>query len=135
MDQKIKTLQIIHLAICAGTTLAYIILGDVVLDMMKVPVINGESVVYIVLPIMAILLATSLFRSQLKKVDNRLKMEDNMAIYQTASIIRWAILEGAALIILFLRPDFIIFGILVIIYLFSLRPTEARIKKDLQYMN
>ncbi len=133
MEQKIKALKTIHLAICAGTILAYIILGDTVIDMMKFPVINAESVVYLVIPIMAILVGTSLFRTQLKKADKQLKIEDNLGVYQSASIIRWAILEGAALLILFLKPDFIIIGILVIIYLISLRPTEDRIKRDLQY--
>ncbi len=40
-----------------------------------------------------------------------------MAIYQTAAIVRWAILEGAAFIILILKEDFILFGILIVLYL------------------
>jgi hypothetical protein len=59
-----------------------------------------------------------------------LKLEDKLPVYQTASIIRWAILEGVAFIILILKPDFLIFGILVIIYLIFLRPTEEKITND-----
>ncbi|PBJ06831.1 hypothetical protein BSF42_40060 [Flavobacterium sp. ACN6] len=39
--------------------------------------------------------------------------------------------KGAAFLILLLKPDFILFGILVIIYLIFLRPTEERINNDL----
>lgn len=44
---------------------------------------------------------------------------------------RWAILEGAAFLILFLKPDFVLFGLLIIIYLIFLRPTEERVNNDL----
>lgn len=132
MTEKIKTLQIIHLAVCAGTILAYFLLGELSIEKLKnIPVIDSSSIVYIFIPILAFVLSTFLFKSQLKQIDPKLKTEDKLPVYQTASIMRWAVLEGAAFLILFLKPDFILFGILIIIYLIFLRPTAEKINNDL----
>lgn len=132
MNEKIKTLQIIHLAVCAGTILAYFFVGELSIEKLKnIPTINSSSAIYLFIPVLAFVLSTFLFRSQLKQIDPKLKSEDKLPIYQTASIMRWAVLEGAAFLILFLKPDFILFGILIILYLAFLRPTEDRINNDL----
>ncbi|MFH6994685.1 MFS transporter [Flavobacterium sp. FlaQc-48] len=132
MTEKIKTLQIIHLAICAGTILAYFFIGELSIEKLKnIPVIDSSSIVYVFIPVLAFVLSTFLFKSQLKQIDPKLKTEAKLPIYQAASIMRWAVLEGAAFLILFLKPDFVLFGILIIIYLIFLRPTEERINNDL----
>ena len=131
MTEKIKTLQIIHLALCAGLIIAYFVIGEISVEKLKtIPIIDASSIVLAILPFLAIIMANFIFKSQLKQVDRKLKLEDKLPVYQTASIIRWAILEGVAFIILILKPDFLIFGILVIIYLIFLRPTEERISSD-----
>jgi hypothetical protein len=131
MTDKIKTLQIIHLAVCAGTAIAYFIIGDLSIEKLQIPAINSSSVIYLAIPVFAFILSTYLFKSQLKQIDPKLKIEEKLPVYQTASIMRWAVLEGAAFLILILKPDFILFGILLIIYLAFLRPTEERINNDL----
>ncbi|MFH7000037.1 MFS transporter [Flavobacterium sp. FlaQc-57] len=132
MNEKIKTLQIIHLAVCAGTILVYFFVGELSIEKLKtIPSINSSSAIYLSIPVLAFVLSTFLFRSQLKQIDPKLKTEDKFPIYQTASITRWAILEGAAFLILFLKSDFVLFGVLIIVYLVFLRPTEERINNDL----
>jgi hypothetical protein len=132
MTEKIKTLQIIHLAICAGTILVYFFVGELSIEKLKnIPSIDSTSAVYVFIPVFAFVLSTFLFKSQLKQIDPKLKLEAKFPIYQAASIMRWAVLEGAAFIILFLKPEFVLFGILIIIYLIFLRPTEERINSDL----
>lgn len=131
MTEKIKTLQIIHLAICAGTILAYYFVGEISIEKLKVPELSTVEILYTLIPILAYVISTFLFKSQIKQIDPKLKLEDKLPLYQVASIMRWAILEAAAFLVLFLSPDFIIFGILIIIYLIFLRPTEERIKNDL----
>lgn len=132
MTEKIKTLQIIHFAICAGTILVYFFIGEVSIEKLKtIPTIDSTSAVYIFIPVFAFVLSTFLFRSQLKQIDPKLNIEGKLPIYQAASIMRWAVLEGAAFLLLFLKPDFILFGILIIIYLIFLRPTEEKINSDL----
>lgn len=135
MSDRIKTLQIIHLAICTGTIVAYYILGDLSIEKLQIPVIDSSSAIYIVIPVLAFVLSSFLFKSQLKQINPKLKLEEKFPIYQTASILRWAVLEGAAFLILILNPDFILFGILILIYLIFLRPTAERIDNDLSDTN
>jgi hypothetical protein len=135
MTEKIKALQIIHLGICAGTIIAYYIIGDLTLESLNIPSIDSSSIVYLIIPVLAIVLSSILFKTQLKQINPKLKLEDKLPIYQTASIMRWAVLEGAAFLILFLKPEFILFGILLILYLIFLRPTEERITNDLSNNN
>ena len=132
MTQKIKTLQIIHLAICLGVSLAYVFAGDIFTKEFKLPNIDTSSIFYVVVPIIGIGLSNFLFKSQLKKIDSKKKLEENLPLYQSASIIRWAILEAAAIFVLFSNPDFVLIGVILIVYLISLRPTEDRIKTDLE---
>ena len=131
MNEKIKTLQIIHFALCAGLIVAYFVIGEISVEKLKkIPTIDSSSIVFAIIPLLAFILSSLLFKSQLKQVDPKLKLEDKLPFYQTASIIRWAILEVAAFILLILKPDFLIFGILIIIYLIFLRPTEEKIIND-----
>ncbi len=132
MSQKIKTLQIIHLAICAGIIVAYIALGQISIDTLTILSIDSSEIIYAAIPILAFVMSNFVFKSQLNQADPKLKPEEKLPIYQTASIIRWAILEGAAFMLLILKPDFLIFGILIIAYLVFLRPTEERINNDFQ---
>ena len=127
MNEKIKVLQIIHLAICAGTVIAYLFIGQLSIESLKIEFIDSSDLIYFAIPILAFFLSNFLFQSQLKQVDVKLKPEENLPIYQTASIIRWAILEGSALFILFLKQDLLILGILIIVFLLFLRPTEDRV--------
>lgn len=132
LAQKIKTLQTIHLAICAGMAAAYLFAGNLSIDKLTVPTIDSGSGIYLAIPIAAFFLGNFLFKSQLKQAGVRATLEEKMPVYQTASIIRWAILEGAAFVILLVKPEFVLFGIGIILYLIYLRPTEEKIKRDLQ---
>ena len=131
MTEKLKTIKTIHLAICAGVIIAYFMIGDLSsLENLKMPSIDKASVIYLLIPISSIFLSNLLYKSQVKNIDSKLKLEEKIPFYQTASIIRLAVLEGAAFLILFLKPDFLIFGILIIIYIIFLRPTETQFRKD-----
>ncbi|MFH6969925.1 MFS transporter [Flavobacterium petrolei] len=131
MNEKIKVLQIIHLAICAGTVIAYLFIAQLSIENLKIETTDSSDLIYFAIPISAFLLSNFLFKSQLKQADPKLKPLDNLPIYQTASIIRWAILEASALLILFLKQDLLLLGILIIVYLVFLRPTEDRIVSEL----
>lgn len=132
MQEKLKTLKIIHLAICGGVLLAYILLGQITsFEALKLPVIDNDAIVFLIIPFAAFSVSHLLFKMQLKKANPKLTLEENLPVYQTASIIRWAILEGAALVLLILKKEFILFGILLIVYLITIHPTEDRVKRDL----
>ena len=133
MAEKLKIIKIIHLAICAGVIFAYILLSDLsVLADLKLPVIDASSYIYLMIPVIAIFAGNYLYKFQSKKVDSNLKLEDKIPFYQTATIMRLALLEGAAFLILFVKPDFIVFGILIILYIIFIRPTENQFRKDFE---
>src|SRR5690606_34264139 len=88
--------------------------------------------------VIAILLARFLFRRQLKKINaTGISLSQKMIAYRKANITRWAILEGAAMlvIVLFLLTNqwLIIFIVLALLFIFyTSRPTAPNIANDLQ---
>lgn len=132
MTEKLKSLKLIHLGICIAIIMVYIFVGQFTLEQLKGQEIDSEDLVYLAIPIAAFFLSNFMFKSQLKQVDSKASLEENFPAYQTASIIRWAILEGAAFFILLMKPDLLIFGILIILYLAFLRPTEEKMSSDIQ---
>ncbi|KOP37902.1 MULTISPECIES: hypothetical protein [unclassified Flavobacterium] len=69
MTETIKTLQIIHLAVCAGTIVAYFFLGELSVEKLNIPNIDSSSLVYVFIPVLAFVFSTFLFKSQLKQID------------------------------------------------------------------
>lgn len=133
MKEKIKTLQIIHLALTAGVAIAYFfLLNKNAISNFKIPTIDANSVVFALIPVIAIVLSNFMFKNVLSKIDSNLNFEIKLGVYQTASIIRWTILEGAALVLLLLKRDFFIFGIIIIVYLLAIRPTEDKVNSELK---
>lgn len=132
MNQKLKNLQIIHLSICAGVILGYVILGDFSPEVLQMTIVDSNSIIYAIIPLIAFVFSYFIFRSQINKIDAKVSFDEQFPLYQTASIVRWAILEGAAFVLLILKKDFILFGILLIVYLLLLFPSEFKVKSDLE---
>ncbi|REH46431.1 hypothetical protein C7448_108102 [Tenacibaculum gallaicum] len=133
MDQKIKTLKIIHLALVAGVTLAFTILGD--FKIMFNMVIDNSSLLYAFIPAIAYVASNFMFKNMLRKVQKDASNEEKLAIYQSASIARWAIIEGACFLILILKPDFLLLGVILLIYLILLTPKKTQIVETLGIRN
>ncbi|WP_034057601.1 hypothetical protein [Lacinutrix jangbogonensis] len=136
MKQKIKLLQIIHLALCAGVIIAYVIIHNInpILDIFNFSEISSEDYFYIAIPVIAFVISNTIYKLILKTGNKNAAEDFNFHVFQFASIARWSILEGSAFIILFLKPKFILFGILIVIYLILLRPTEERFKNDINLL-
>lgn len=132
MTEKIKPLQIIHLGICMGTILIYGIIGYLFVGTIHVTDIPVESLFYILIPLAAVLLSNFMYKTLVKKIGNQTDSDAQYSSYQSASILRWAILEGGALVILFLTPQILVFGFLLIAYMIFLRPTSERMNVDMQ---
>ena len=133
MLQKIKTLKIIHLALVGGVTLAYFLIGDFE-NILNIQIDNA-SLIYSFIPALAYVLSNFVFRNALNKITKDSTNDEKFAIYQTASIIKWAILEGACFLILLLKPDFILFGVILLFYLILLAPKEDKIFQLLKIKN
>ncbi|GGG44225.1 MFS transporter [Bizionia arctica] len=132
MKEKIKTIKIIHLALCLGLIIIYAIVGDInSLINFSFENLNGTNSLFLLIPIFAYLLSNFLYNRQLKNIDPNLSLEEKFPFYQSASLIRWAVIEGAAFLLLFLNKDFMFYGMLLILYLLFIRPTEDNIKMAL----
>ncbi|AXO81576.1 MFS transporter [Olleya aquimaris] len=136
MQEQLKIFKIIHIALVVGLIMAYFILGNLSdFSQLKMPEINNENMIYLAIPIVAFLLSNLLFKRLVSKIESNLSLKQKLVAYQSASIVRYAILEGAAFVILIIFPEFIVFGILLIVYMALLRPTEQRIKRDLHILD
>lgn len=131
MKEKLQPLKIIHIALCLGITLAYFFLGDLqTFEFLNVPKIDSTSFIYLLIGFSAIFLGNMVYNRQLKAVDPKSKLEERLAPYMTASIVRWAILEGAAFLILFLKKEFLVVGLFLIVYMIFTRPSLEGMKRD-----
>lgn len=129
MKQKIRTLKIIHFALIAGVTTAYI-LNDT-FSSFRFPELNLENMKYLIIPVVAYFLGNFLFRNSIKNIDKNLKLEQKFAQYQSASLIRWAVIEGACFLLMFTLVELQFLGLFLLAYLLFLRPNEDQIAKDL----
>lgn len=131
MKDKFTPIKIIHFALCTGVGLGYFILGEVYqLDFLHFPKIDTTSLIYLTIPVSAVYAGNFMYKNILNKVDPKLPKESRIGTYQTAVIVRLAILEGAAFAILFLKKELLLFGVLLIAYMAFLRPSEDAMKRD-----
>lgn len=110
-------------------TAAFFVLGD--LKNLKGFELKIPDLIYYAIPLIAYFLSNFLFIKKIKEIDQNLEFKDALIAYQSASIIRWGILEGSAFCLLILKPELLVFCVLVLLYLISLRPTVDKIKADL----
>jgi hypothetical protein len=134
MKEQLKTIQLIHLALILGVVFAYYFLSDLSSfnDLFTLPDINSSTIYIAITPMIAFVSGNLVFKSMLSKIDKKIKVEDNFGAYQTASVVRWVILKGTAFFIITTNTDFILFGVVLIIYLALLRPSESTIQNDLK---
>ena len=135
MKEKLKTISIIHLGLCAGLIFAYYFIGKDYFKEASFNDVSGMDYLYLFLPLIAYYLSQFLYQNQLKNLSSSQSEDEKFMIFQTASIMRWAIIEGCAFAILFIAPQFIYLGVLLIVYLVIIRPTESQINTVLNSRN
>lgn len=136
MQEQLKIFKIIHIALVAGLIFAYFFLGNLSdITQLKLPKMDSDNTVYLAIPTAAFIVSNFLFKMLVSKIDSNLSLKEKLVPYQSASVVRYAIIEGSAFLILIIAPDFIIFGVLLIVYLILLMPTEYRIKRDLKLLD
>jgi hypothetical protein len=132
MQSPLKTLQIVHMALVTGVTMAYIVIGQInSLEFFNISKLNNTSLLVVLGVVMVALISNLIYNQVLMQISKTATNQEQFAKYQTANIIRLAILEGTALLILFLQNDVLFMGLLLIVYMILLRPTENRMKHDL----
>ncbi|MES2279170.1 MAG: hypothetical protein V4592_24270 [Bacteroidota bacterium] len=133
-----KVLTIIHLALMLGQVL----FGVVVFFQTRSVRVNIEKIddVYIyIVPFMAIscfIASNFMYKQQLGIAAGKPTLQEKMTGYQTALIVRYALLEGASLfgIVVYLLTGNLLFLLIsgaIVIYFLLIRPTRDRVEADL----
>ena len=134
----LRTITIIHLALVAGVIMFAIVTFSITLNQKLDLSYSGDPMFFIV-PIMAIagiLVGNYLYGNNIKALASKNTLQEKLAGFQTASIIKYALLEGSALlgIVAFLNEGnlyFLIISILLLLWLIMQRPTRDKIERDL----
>jgi len=136
-NKFIKTISIIHLALLLGP-----ILAGVVFYLNTEITTNGTTndiFVYIfpVIALAGIFASKVLYRLFLNPLKQKEQLKEKLAGLQSASLIQYALIEGPAFlnIIWFSQTGNLLYltiGAVLLIYLFTLRPTKTKIETDLE---
>lgn len=135
----LKTLALLHLAFTiASFALSLIILF--VLDNYIVFNIENLDSVYYILPIVAltiVYMSSVVFKNLIKSVNKNQALKDKLAKYQTASIVKYAMIEGPAVLCSVLalitgQLVFIVIAWCIIGYLYLAKPSDESVIKDLK---
>lgn len=135
----IKTITIIHLGLLSAPTLfgfvAYAQAKDTFLDYS-----NTDDTFMLVVPIIAlsgIFMGNLLFKQSLIAARKADSLQNKLAKFQTASLIKYALIEGPAFLaaVAFFQTNnltYLYIAAILILYLYILRPTKDKIEKGLQ---
>ncbi|WP_421810934.1 hypothetical protein [Flagellimonas sp.] len=134
----IKTLSFLHMGIMAGP----VILGIFFYTQVQNPGLDfsdSEDVFLAIIPVIAItgiFLGSFIFRKMIGSIPKDLDLRQKLARFQTASIIKYALLEGPALfaIVIFHNTQnlaYLIIASFLIFYLFLQRPTKDKVEHHL----
>jgi hypothetical protein len=135
----LKTFKIIHLAF-TGVIFMFSMVTLILVKDYKFIAFDTTDVFYILVPIVVVcgvILSNFLFQKNLSTIDPKDLLQNQLAQYQSTSLIKYALIEGPALLSLvtFILTEnilFLIIALILILYLFSLRPTKQRIIEDLK---
>ena len=134
----LKILSIIHLALCSGV----FIFGIIMFSKMKSTEIildDSADIFKYIIPsaaIIAFFLSNFLFKSQLNSISENAELKEKLIKYQSASIIKYAVLEGVALfsIVIYTSTNNFLYLLIasgLLLYLILQRPTSSKIISDL----
>ena len=136
MEEKFKTIKFIHLAIVLGISAAYFFLGELnKLEFLDFSEWDSISYVVLIFPIAVVFGMNIIYKTILKSADKNLKIEEKLGTYMTANIVRWGLLDMVSMVLLILRPEMLLIGILCILYMAYLYPSIDRMKQDFEMLD
>ena len=136
-NKIVKTLSIIHLAMAIGPLLT----GAVFYMNTELNTNGTQNDIFIyIFPVIAlagIFASKVLYRVLINPLKQKERLQDKLAGLQSASFIQYALIEGPAFlnIIWFSQTGNLLYltiGAVLLIYLFTLRPTKTKIENDLE---
>ena len=138
---KLRTLQIIVFAFCIGPVILTIVAFFINHPEIHFNMVNIEEPLLLIAPIIALISSIGsriIFNSIINSIKNNFELliADKFLKYQTALIVRVALLEGAALfnIVVFLitgNTFTLYFALLCILGIWFRRPTKEKVSEDL----
>lgn len=134
----LKTIRIIHIALVAGVLMFGFVMFSIT-ENQKMDLSYTGDVMFFVVPIMAIagiFVGNYIYGNHIKGLASKNTLREKLAGFQTASIIKYALLEGPALLglVAFMNDGnqyFLIISLFLLGWLILQRPTRDKIERDL----
>ena len=131
-----KTISIIHYALVAGV-LALGLVNFLQTAISPDQENNAMTYLFPVFGLMGIFVGSIIFKQMLPKLKTENLLSKKLMGYQTACLIRWALIEGPALlnIVWFGNTGnslYLAVGATLVIYLTWLRPTKQKLEQELE---
>ncbi len=134
-----RNMKIIHLGLLLGLMTFIVVIHFVLLPPGEEQAELGNIFRYLIpgLAIISIFASRSVANGLLKQLATDMPLSDKLNHYRSASIIRWAAVEGVALFavvgyLLTGLPTLVLVALALAAYLFTLRPTAALVATELQ---
>lgn len=135
MEQKLKVLRILHLALIGQALFMYFIFGEIdKLRFLDFKEVEGPAYMMLIVPLGAVFASDFLYKNLLKKVDRNSTADQKVQHYMVACILRWAVIEGSIFFLLFME-DFILVGLMLIGYLAFIGPSKDKMEQDIESVN
>lgn len=134
----VKILSFLHLGILATPLILAIFLYFQIQDT-HLSFSDSDDMFLAIVPIIAVggvFLSDFLFRKIVKSIPSSMGLKEKLARFQTACIISYALLEGAALfsIVIFYNTQnfaYLLIGLFLLFYLYLKRPTKDKVEHQL----
>lgn len=134
----LRTTSIIHFALVAGVLIFGFVMFSIT-ENQKLDLSYTGDVMFFIVPIMAIagiFVGNYLYENTIKELVSKNTLREKLGGFQTASVIKYALLEGPALLglVAFMNEEnqyFLIISILLVGWLIMQRPTRDKIERDL----
>lgn len=135
----LKTIKIIHLTIVSSTFFMSVIFNFMFSSSFFI-FDDTSNIMYYILPLatlFGISAGNFLYKTVISKATNKNTLDGKLQVFLQASIVKYALLEGIALLSLFAsfisnNSLYILFAIGIAIYIFTLKPTKEKIIRDLK---
>lgn len=139
-NKFISTISVIHLGLLSGIiafgTVIYFENDDWIINYTET-----ENIFFFIVPIMSvcgILIGNILFDAQIKRLAPKNSLSEKLIGFQTASIIRYALIEAPALLgiissMLSGNLFYLLISSLLAAYFYSLKPTKDKIEQSLNF--
>lgn len=135
----VKTLSIIHLALLSGLII-FLIIAYTQNKEWLLNINDTSDVFFFIAPILAvggILAGNFLYDKQIDALSTKNSLREKLTGFQTASIMKYALIEGPALLAIVSSMNsgnlfYIIIAVALIVYFFFQKPTKEKIESHLK---